>query len=64
MPREQVAGFEPVALPVAPVEPLPVDSHGGVKGTRKSKKDKLREAATAAAAAARAVPPRRRSGPR
>ena len=64
VPREQVAGFEPVALPVAPVEPLPVDSHGGVKGKRKSKKDKLREAATAAAAAARAVPPRRRSGQR
>ena len=56
----QVVGFEPVALPVEPVEPVPVDSHGGVKGKRKSKKDKLREAA----AAARAAPPLRRSGQR
>ena len=40
--RERVAGFEPVAL----VPSLPVhDPHGGVKGKRKSKKDKLREAA-------------------
>jgi ATP-dependent RNA helicase RhlE len=41
LPREQVPGFEPVALaPVAPSDP-----HGGIKGRRKSKKDKLREAA-------------------
>ncbi len=41
--RERIAGFEPVAL----VPSLPVrDPHGGVKGKRKSKKDKLREAAT------------------
>jgi len=38
--REHLAGFEPtdVAKPV-------LDPHGGVKGKRKSKKDKLREAA-------------------
>ena len=40
VPREQIAGFEPhdVAPPPSPPE-------GGVKGKRKSKKDKLREAA-------------------
>ena len=40
VPREQVAGFEPreTALPAPPAE-------GGIKGRRKSKKDKLREAA-------------------
>ena len=42
VPREQVAGFEPAA--VAPAA-LPADPNGGVKGPRKSKKDKLREAA-------------------
>ena len=42
VPREQVAGFEPAAV-VAPV--LQADPTGGVKGRRKSKKDKLREAA-------------------
>jgi ATP-dependent RNA helicase RhlE len=40
--REQIAGFE--RAEVAP-ETTPVDVHGGVKGKRKSKKDKLREAA-------------------
>jgi superfamily II DNA/RNA helicase len=39
VPREQVPGFEPKE--VAP----PAPSTGGVKGKRKSKKDKLREAA-------------------
>jgi ATP-dependent RNA helicase RhlE len=39
--RERIAGFEPVD--VAP----PKDPNGGVKGQRKSKKDKLREAAQA-----------------
>ena len=40
--REQIEGFEPVEIePPAPVVP----SGGGVKGKRKSKKDKLREAA-------------------
>jgi ATP-dependent RNA helicase RhlE len=43
IPREQVAGFEPVALE-APAAP----ATGGVKGKRKSKKDKLREAAARA----------------
>ena len=47
VPRETVPGFEPAAgLPA----PLPADPNGGVKGRRKSKKDKLREAAAAAAA--------------
>ena len=40
--RERVAGFEP-ALHTAP--PLICDPQGGIKGRRKSKKDKLREAA-------------------
>jgi ATP-dependent RNA helicase RhlE len=40
--RERIAGFEPTVLePTVPVS----DPHGGVKGRRKSKKDKLREAA-------------------
>jgi ATP-dependent RNA helicase RhlE len=43
IPREQIAGFEPVET----TEPLPPSS-GGVKGKRKSKKDKLREAAAQA----------------
>ena len=38
--REQIAGFEPKEL-----APPPSPSTGGVKGLRKSKKDKLREAA-------------------
>lgn len=40
--RERIAGFEPAVL-----EPttLARDPHGGVKGKRKSKKDKLRETA-------------------
>ncbi|MFZ4775154.1 MAG: DEAD/DEAH box helicase [Terrimicrobiaceae bacterium] len=40
--REQIAGFEPVETAVLP------PSTGGVKGKRKSKKDKLREAAARA----------------
>lgn len=42
VPREQVAGFEPenLAVPAAPV----ATGTGGVKGRRKSKKDRLREA--------------------
>jgi len=45
VPRERIAGFEPteVAVPEAVAA-------GGVKGRRKSKKDKLREAAAAKAA--------------
>ncbi len=43
VPREQVAGFEPVETqPPNPADPL---SQGGIKGKRPSKKDKLREAA-------------------
>ena len=42
--REQVPGFEPLELLAA----LPADPAGGIKGQRKSKKDKLREAAAAA----------------
>ena len=45
--REQVAGFEPQGGPVQHhAGPAPtVDANGGIKGRRKSKKDKLREAA-------------------
>jgi len=43
--REHIAGFEPTES-----APPVLDPHGGVKGKRKSKKDKLREAAAAAAA--------------
>ncbi len=39
VPREQIAGFEPTETGVA------IDSNGGVKGSRPSKKDKLRAAA-------------------
>ncbi len=46
LPREQIAGFEPVETAVQP------PSTGGVKGKRKSKKDKLREAAARAASPA------------
>jgi ATP-dependent RNA helicase RhlE len=53
--RERLPGFEPTeqATPV-------LDVHGGVKGKRKSKKDKLREAAAAAAAAPVKGPGRKR----
>jgi ATP-dependent RNA helicase RhlE len=44
IPRERVPGFEPRQEPVSPRDP-----NGGIKGKRKSKKDKLREAAAAAA---------------
>jgi superfamily II DNA/RNA helicase len=43
LPREQVAGFEPVALEVPP------PPTGGIKGRRPNKKDKLRAAAARAA---------------
>lgn len=42
--RERVVGFEPTQTPTASLRP----STGGVKGRRKSKKDKLREAAARA----------------
>ena len=41
--REQIEGFEPAALAE------PVATAGGIKGRRKSKKDKLREAASPSA---------------
>ena len=43
VPREQVAGFEPVE--VAPVNAADPAGTGGIKGKRPSKKDKLRTAA-------------------
>ena len=47
VPRERIAGFEPVQQAA---KPIVSDPNGGVKGQRKSKKDKLREAAALAAA--------------
>jgi ATP-dependent RNA helicase RhlE len=46
LPREQVAGFEPVDAAVEPQADTAAGV-GGVKGKRPSKKDKLRAAATA-----------------
>ena len=46
LPREEVAGFEPVELPLPPVAGS-APSNGGIKGKRPSKKDKLRAAAAA-----------------
>jgi superfamily II DNA/RNA helicase len=55
--REQIPGFEPAVI----AAPTAADPNGGVKGRRKSKKDKLREAAAAEAAAqATAAAPRTR----
>jgi ATP-dependent RNA helicase RhlE len=47
VPRQQIAGFEPTDAA------SPESTTGGVKGRRKSKKDKLREAAAAAPATTR-----------
>ena len=47
LPRVQVPGFEPVALPSVP-DLAPVPGTGGIKGRRPSKKDKLRAQAAAA----------------
>ncbi len=47
LPREQIAGFEPVETDLPPTLVSPTG--GGIKGARKSKKDKLREAAARAA---------------
>ena len=47
VPREQVAGFEPKLAPALPQADLNGSLDGGIKGSRKSKKDKLREAAAA-----------------
>lgn len=49
--REQIEGFEPVE------RETPAQATGGVKGRRKSKKDKLREAAALAARADKNVRP-------
>ena len=59
LPREQVPGFEPAAvLPPQPVGSVErAAAAGGIKGQRKSKKDKLRQAA--ALAALPKPPPRR-----
>jgi superfamily II DNA/RNA helicase len=60
--REQIEGFEPEELEV------PAPPTGGIKGKRKSKKDKLREAAARgenpAPTAPRAAPERKFSWPR
>jgi superfamily II DNA/RNA helicase len=53
LPRERIAGFEPVETVASSAPDLSglsaeEKSAGGVKGRRKSKKDKLREAAAAA----------------
>jgi superfamily II DNA/RNA helicase len=45
LPREQVAGYEPVETAAPAVDLAPVPGTGGVKGKRPSKKDKLRAAA-------------------
>lgn len=55
VPREQVAGFERTEV-ASPVKGL--DPQGGVKGRRKSKKDKLREAAAWAELHAKRTPAR------
>jgi superfamily II DNA/RNA helicase len=48
--REQVRGFEPVETAPPPAANSVTDTvNGGIKGKRKSKKDKLREAAALAA---------------
>ena len=59
LPREQIPGFEPTATAV------PAPATGGIKGKRKSKKDRFREAVARDAAAAGSrersgVPPGRR----
>ncbi len=52
--RERIAGFEPTDVPPEPLATAPPhDPNGGVKGKRKSKKDKLREAAARAETAAK-----------
>jgi ATP-dependent RNA helicase RhlE len=44
VPRERLPGFEPTVA-AKPLPPGANDGTGGIKGKRKSKKDKLREAA-------------------
>jgi superfamily II DNA/RNA helicase len=50
LPREQIPGFEPEELET------PAPSTGGIKGRRKSKKDKLREAAAGGPSPAPGMP--------
>ena len=50
LPREQINGFEPVEIEV------PAPPAGGIKGRRKSKKDKLREAGALAALSSESKP--------
>jgi superfamily II DNA/RNA helicase len=52
LPREEVPGYEPSTTAPAPIASVTDTINGGIKGARKSKKDKLREAAAAAAAEA------------
>jgi superfamily II DNA/RNA helicase len=52
LPREEVPGYEPSAAAPGPITSVTDTVNGGIKGARKSKKDKLREAAAAAAAEA------------
>jgi superfamily II DNA/RNA helicase len=58
--REQLAGFEPKLAAALPQVDLNGDLGGGIKGSRKSKKDKLREAAAAAGASRSGAAPARR----
>ncbi|MDP9902048.1 DEAD/DEAH box helicase [Variovorax ginsengisoli] len=44
VPRERVAGFEPMEARTPAAAPVPGADNGGVKGKRPSKKDKLRAA--------------------
>lgn len=48
VPREQIAGFEPLEAASPAATAAPLDANGGIKGKRPSKKDKLREAAAKA----------------
>jgi superfamily II DNA/RNA helicase len=47
VPRERLSGFEPKPTESEPIQSPSPDTHGtgGIKGRRKSKKDKLRQAA-------------------
>ena len=49
--REQISGFEPKEI-----APAPTSQVGGIKGRRKSKKDKLREAAARGSSGGRSEP--------
>jgi ATP-dependent RNA helicase RhlE len=55
VPRERIAGFEPVEV-AAPLPQPGSEAGGGIKGKRPNKKDKLRAAAAAALAAREALP--------